>query len=390
VDDVKRLVALTLAASGVFAGGLWWSAAPAAATQVTPNAVTWSVDQNAKVITGKVKLRITPRCSPSMLAGRTRNPALRERCTVTTEIADAIKANAERIWNNGNTFKCYAVQIDVDVEIDNDPRGQQSSDRVDIQIDQASGNITSSIATVGPTNSAWNSARYEDRSRPVNDTERPSTLSYPPPRDVDANLYAHEVGHVLGLEDGYETVRDPQGNEFSRTRADAPDDLMSHQGNPTVHQSTIDVLIARSGVFLTEPIKCDYKIDTTIEWYHFTSLKCGSAEGIWNLTVDGVYDLGGASLVLAGAGTATLAKTGTTFSGTWDASFTINLQGVPQSIGGQEGTITGDAVLDSSVLRINGTNASGDFWAQTPALALSGGVNPLKSFDLPVENDQFC
>jgi hypothetical protein len=390
VEAVRRIVAIVIAASGVLASALWWSAAPVAATQVIPNAVTWSVDQNAKVITGKVKLKISPRCSPSMLAGRQRNPALRQRCTVTSDIAAAIKANAERIWNSGNSYKCYAVQIDVDVAIENDPRGQQSSDRVDIQIDQASGNITSSIATVGPANSTWNSARYEDRSRPVNDDQRPSTLSYPPPRDVDANLYAHEVGHVLGLEDGYETVTDPQGHEISRTRSDAPDDLMSHQGNPTVNQSTIDVLIARSGVFINEKVKCDYKIDTMIDWYHFEALKCGSADGLWSLAVSGVRDLGGAALVLSGNGKVTLTKTGTTFSGPWDAAFEINLKGVPKSIGGQAGTITGDAVLDSGHLRINGTNAQGRFWAQTPAGSLSGSADALKSFDLPVENDQFC
>jgi hypothetical protein len=63
---------------------------------------------------------------------------------------------------------------------------------------------------------------------------------------------------------------------------------------------------------------------------------------------------------------------------------------VPHAVGGQAGTISGDGALDSSVLRLQGLVAEGNFWAQTPAASLSGSTAPLRNLDLPVMNDQFC
>ena len=385
---MKRLAAALLALSVVV-----FTTTGALAAGPPANAVTWSVDQDAKVITATVRLTLYPKCSPSMLAARNRVPKLKKDCTVTDEMAQKIADNIKNTWNNGHRYKCYDVVIDVQVTVVNDVTAPFAPDSAFIGIDQTSGNVRSFVSGGGfNPGSAWNSNSYGDRFVPTNDGANPSVWGYPPASGLDANLYAHEAGHVLGLEDGYEDVKDPNGNTISRPRPDAPDDVMTHQKNSSVAQSTIDRLVERSDTFQHgEKVKCDYKIDTTIDWYHFQSLKCGGPEGQWDILVSGVRDLGGGRLVLTGNGKVTLVKDHKTITGPWNADFFINLEGVPVSIGQQSGTITGDGSLAASVLRLKGTHAEGSFFVSTPARSLSGASgNPLKDFQLPVLNDQFC
>jgi hypothetical protein len=388
VVRVKRLVAVLVVALVALA-----TPAHAADPAFRASAVTWSPpDEAAKTITTTIRLTLTPRCTPSQMAARGDIPRLQRECTVTQEAADAIKQNIEKTWT-GQTYRCYRIIVHVDVTITENP-DPGDLNRLVVQVDQHAPNIRSSVSSVGPRGSAWNSAAYEDRTFPTNTPGELSTWGYPPQGADNANLYAHEAGHVLGLEDGYEDVPDPNDptQTISQPRADAPaNDLMTHQRNGAVDPSTMDVLLGRSGVFRTSPPKCDYKIDTTMDWYHFTSLKCATPEGQWQLTVDGLRDLGGAALVLTGAGSADLTQVADRqYAGSWEADFRINLQGVPDAIGGQEGHITGDASFDGTTLSLTGTDATGDFWAQTPALALAGAVDPLKSFALPVTNDAYC
>jgi hypothetical protein len=386
----RRVLVLALVA--VALGGFGVAPARAADPAYIAAAVTWSApDEQVKTITATIRLTLTPACTPSQMAARSTIPQLQSWCTVTQAIADAIKANIEKAWT-GQTYRCYRIIVKVDVTINDDP-DPKDLNRLVVRVDQQAANVRSQVSSLGPVGSAWNGAAYGDRTFPTNTPGELSRWGYPPQGANDANLYAHEAGHVMGLEDGYEDVPDPNDPKktISQKRADAPDDLMTHQKNSKVDASTMNTLIGRSGVFRNSPPKCDYKIDTNVDWYHFTSLKCGTAEGTWNINVDGTRDLGGAALVLAGAGTSTLTKVADQqFTGTWEADFRINLVGVPLSIGGQEGNITGDASFDGKTLNLVGTHATGDFWAQTPALALGGAVNPLKSFALPVTNDAYC
>jgi len=151
------------------------------------------------------------------------------------------------------------------------------------------------------------------------------------------------------------------------------------------------------GTSSPSPTGDDFRIDTMMDWYHFTSLKCGGVEGDWLIHVAGEYPLaGGARLVLAGTASATLARTGqatgdASGSGPWGADYRIDVEGIPAAIGGQKGTITGTATLTAAVLHLVGQNAQGDFWSQTPALALSGpSADPLKNLYLPVVRGSFC
>ena len=363
-------------------------------------AVTWSVDEEAKIVTATVRLTLATSCtSATMQAMALAGPAMAARCRVDAAAAKAIADNITSVWDNNNRYRCYLLQVVVDVIIDNTPadrRPPTGDDRVVVQIDQTSANITSVVMGTSNAGSTWDGNTPNDRLTPVNGSVPPTTWSYPP-AGWKKSLYAHEAAHVMGLDDTYETYVDPaDGKTYSRPKAGAPDDALSNIEKTNVDQKTVDRLVERADAFKGSKPKCDYKIDTIISWYHFTSTKCGGPEGDWVIDVEGTYPLGVGSLALSGTGHALLARNAQTakdgsFAGPWDAAFRIDLEGVPYSIGGQEGTITGDAKLAKSVLHLVGKNAQGEFWAQTPALALGGpSMDPMKSFDLPVTNGSFC
>ena len=126
-----------------------------------------------------------------------------------------------------------------------------------------------------------------------------------------------------------------------------------------------------------------------VDWFHFTSVKCGSPAGDWALRVDGTNPLGGGSLVLTGEGRVTLVPNSLT--GPWGAQYSIRLEGVPAAIGGQDGTVAGRATLAGDLLQIRSQVGEGTFFSQTPALALGGAAqNPARDFDLPVQRGSFC
>ncbi len=117
--------------------------------------------------------------------------------------------------------------------------------------------------------------------------------------------YAHELGHVLGLDDGY-TVVDGKGVD----RPGAAHDLMSmgQDESNKISQQTIDRLVHRAGITKAD-LHCDLGWLVKIAW---TDLYDGTPDTI---TFDGVVDtvpLGdeypGISLI--GTGTATGSRTG--------------------------------------------------------------------------------
>lgn len=138
----------------------------------------------------------------------------------------------------------------------------------------------------------------------------------------------------------------------------------------------------------------DYRIDTVIDWFHYQSTKCGGPEGEWLITVDGVRNLGGGQLVVDGSGKAVLARTPNTpapeSAGTFAISYAIRLQGVPALAGGQDGQMQGNAAFDGAILALTGTQATGTFFSQSPAIALGGSVDPLRNLQLPVQEGAYC
>ncbi len=208
------------------------------------------------------------------------------------------------MWNRngkGYRYKCYRLIFEVDVKVDNSAnRFTVPSDRVGVRIDKTSVNFRSFVS-VAPGRGAWDSNDPADRTNPDNRATSPTTWAYPPRPGEGNTLYAHEFGHVIGLDDAYDDVT-KNGQVVSQDKPGAKHDLMS-TGGPDIDQTTIDRLIMRSGSEST--LECDYKIDTTIEWFHFESIKCGTAEGKWDIQMTGVRDLGGGRLVAEGGRTST-------------------------------------------------------------------------------------
>jgi len=367
----------------------------------TPAAVDVQVDDVNHVITITGRITLYPLCAPRVRS----SPSFRgadgsvlstSPCTVPESVRQQIQANIEQIWNQGFKYDCYDVVVKADVTVDNSASSFSTSpDRLMVGVDQGATTFDSHTHggpyQPGHTNSG---NTPNDRLIPINSTDRPSRWAYPPIGQGGqmANVYAHEFGHVMGLDDSYEIVTDAHGNRVKNLLPGHQPDLMFDSHESTIDQSTIDRLVERTGMLSHSTTKCDYKIDQMISWYHFTSLKCATPEGDWDILVDGVYDLGGANLVLSGEGKVTLHDDGQAITGPWSAQFAIRLEGVPAAIGGQDGTAIGDAeFVKPNTLSLITTSSQGTFFAQTPAASLGGAVdNPGKDFVFTVTNDHYC
>ena len=102
----------------------------------------------------------------------------------------------------------------------------------------------------------------------------------------------------------------------------------------------------------------DLKIDQMVDWMRFESLKCGGPIGTWPIVVSGTKDVGGGvTLVLTGAGQATLGGSPTAAQGTFAADWTISVEGVPLTTGGQDAHLDGTAAFDGTTLTIEGRPA---------------------------------
>jgi hypothetical protein len=278
VNSLRRLaliVALTLACAIL----------PTPALGAPPGiTIPPKIDHAAKTITFEVKLFLYPAC------------AYPPNCPVTQKIVEDISSNINDAWNNGLKFKCYTIVIDLRIT-----RGDSRDglvDEVGARIDVSPAPIQSQVSTVdgGP----WDASGPSDRSLPTNDGQ---TIWGSPP--MSANTYAHEFGHVLGLDDGYTEV-----NGDAVDRPGAPLDLMNsgmHESN-AISQETIDRLIGRAGITESD-LHCDLGWNVTIVWTDVY-------DGIFDtITFDGIVDtvpLGPeyAGISLIGEGTASGSRAG--------------------------------------------------------------------------------
>ena len=267
------------------------------------------IDHQAKEIIFDVKLFLYPAC-PHFY------------CAVTDAIVVDMVTNIENAWNNGSKFVCYTIVVNFQIE-----RGEWfevPADAVGIKLDRSAAPIQSEVSTAN--SSPWNSSNASDRLVPTNNG---STWGNPP---MNTHTYAHEFGHVLGLDDGYTEV-----NGRTVRRPGAPHDLMSTgigDTNAVISQETIDRLVRRAGITESD-LRCNLGWEVKIVW---TDVYDGVLDTI---IFDGVVDtvpLGdeffGISLI--GKGTASGARGGwkacnpgidVTPSGTVPATFLAILDG---------------------------------------------------------------
>jgi hypothetical protein len=271
-------IVLGLLVLGGSIGAVAVDAAPA-------NGVTWKIDDTAKTITGTVRITLTPNCSlqhmqSSAIAGSA------SRCKVTQAMADEMKANIEKIWN-GHKYYCYDIVIKVEITIDNNPSDPDPTDRTRVQVDQSPVAIRSFVS-VGPHGTNWNGNAPGDQLQAENLGMGSSAWAYPQGA-YGPNLYAHEAGHILGLDDTYEDYKGADGKTYSRPKAGAPVDIMNSTKTDTVDRVTSDRLAERAGAAKSK-LKCNYKIDQHSMGGKITGKKCDPLGGQW--VAEGTYTFG--------------------------------------------------------------------------------------------------
>ena len=230
--------------------------APASpAEAVVQGAVTWSVDHNAKTITALVKLQIYSGCSENPL-GDPGAPScgVQARSQVTQFLADKIKSRMDRVWNKPYLYRCYRLIVIVDIKLAPDA-SHIDADRIGVMIDPSAVNIRSWVSPENdPARDRWRSDSPQDAPIPKQLGSTWAEGAQSPRKDVlddgtvlytNVETYAHELGHILGLDDAYHDVKGPDGKIRSVPNDGAPHDLMS-TGGSTISQETIDRLIKRN------------------------------------------------------------------------------------------------------------------------------------------------
>ena len=218
---------------------------PGARLAAANDAVTWTVDHAAKKISVTANLAVFLVPPPDSDFGR----------RVFIDALARMKASIESRWN-GHHFKCYAVEVKVNVRAAADPR--------DIQPNEAAIQLDPAIYPVGETVKLREGRSITRLLAPEGETY----LSDDPQLDLivgvtvhpsrwalvaTAGTFAHEFGHVLGLDDNY-----VEGE--GTLRDGATGDMMFHQ-NLLLSDETIVKVVRRSGEVAEADIKCPLKLD---------------------------------------------------------------------------------------------------------------------------------
>jgi hypothetical protein len=241
-----------------------------------PGAITYTVDDTAKTITATVKMAFYKRgCN---LAASCASSAADE-----ASIARIVSA-IEKMWNTGQKVRCYTFSVKVAARsISSQSEGTKSE--VDIGLDSSSEVVGGYVAvTAGqvhgdsPSDPLGNTP--DDRIDAAHDPDNPSTW----PESTWDQVYAHEFGHVLGLEDNY------QKDNPSQLVKGASEDLMFRKQG-VVTQEMVNRVIDRSGQVKPNNLKCGWSINKSGSGgYTITGLKCDDLDGEWTIkaTLTGV------------------------------------------------------------------------------------------------------
>lgn len=230
-----------------------------------PQAVTIKVDDDAKTITATVNLAFYNRsCSPG------------QSCDVPaadiTRIVNAIMT----MWNNGSKVKCYEFKVVVKARA---VASQSEAGRteVDIGLDYGPVSVRAFVkgqhAGSAPPDHLSNSP--DQRVEAAHDPAAPTTW----PSQTYDQTYAHEFGHILGLDDNYDTSR------IGFPLPGASDDLMFRkQGEVTGEMVTR--VVERSGQVDVKKLKCGWTFNGDTPFGMVRGLKCDGLGGDWTVQGD--------------------------------------------------------------------------------------------------------
>ncbi len=233
----RSLVAAALAIAMLF-----MSVAPTAAVPNRPmdavDAVIWTVDKAAKTITVEVHLAFFT--NARIPDGRAD--------TVSSRIA-SIQADIMAAWD-GVLFKCYTVHVKLVVrQVDNVDAVRD--DEVPVELDASiypigdrmvfeRGNGNGVQRSYVQPDSSTDDYLSEDASDAVHPVTGPQAKHSTWHMFESSRTYAHEFGHILGLDDSY--IDDRSG----QTRPGAVNDLMSYRNR--IDETTITRVIRRAGI----------------------------------------------------------------------------------------------------------------------------------------------
>jgi hypothetical protein len=241
-------------------------------TTFTPSgAVKFKVDDVKKTITVTVKLAFYNRSCTGASSCEVGGAEV-------ARIVDAI----QRMWNTGLKVKCYTFFVNVDAR----SVGSQSEaggSEIDIGLDYGPIPIAGPVAFVrGESNTSDPLVNTpNDRVDAVHDPSRPTTW----PASTYDQVYGHEFGHILGLDDNYDKT-----NPRVPAKGASEDLMFRKQGYVT--EEMVKRVVERSGQVNLKDLKCGWKIaSTSPDGYHLTGVKCDELDGEW--TIQGVLDSGG-------------------------------------------------------------------------------------------------
>jgi len=229
-----------------------------------PSGVTFKVDDAARTITVTAKLAFYNRsCTPGAS------------CAVPAADISRITRAIESMWNNGSKVRCYTLIVKVEARAVAS-QAEAGQTEVDIGLDYGPITIRAFVhgqhAGSAPPDHLSNSP--EQRVEAAHDPAAPTTW----PSQTYDRTYAHEFGHILGLDDNYDTSRP------GFPLPGASDDLMFRkQGEVTNEMATR--VVERSGKVDVKKLKCGWFTEGTQE-KKWVGKHCDEADADWTINAE--------------------------------------------------------------------------------------------------------
>ncbi len=250
------LVTVLLLATSLF------TAAAVATVKADAPTVTFTVDHAAKTITVSVKLAFFVR--PALTKN---DPRLRQ----VNAAVQHIRADIAAFWGN-QFFLCYAVKVQPTLRVVDDS-SQVAQGEVGIRLFPQAVSVRGFdvVDANGANVTGVGSERYLSETP----ADRVEPQTGPPPTDPDTGepvesrwplngtwgVYSHELGHMLGLNDNYDTSGEFSPSDgYAPTLRGAADDMMRLQGQP-LDPTSMTRLIRRSGQVDEKSLKCAMTAD---------------------------------------------------------------------------------------------------------------------------------